>query len=59
MSIKKMLKGDATWATRNIVLGWQLDTLAMAIQPPSHRFVWLFDLLDSFAPYQHRTMVLK
>jgi hypothetical protein len=25
-SVKKMLKGDATWATRKVVLGWMLDT---------------------------------
>jgi hypothetical protein len=36
-SIKKMLKGDATWATRKIVLGWLLDTVAMTVQLHSHR----------------------
>jgi hypothetical protein len=34
-SVKNMLKGDATWATRKIVLGWMLDTCAMTIQLPA------------------------
>jgi hypothetical protein len=36
-SIKKMLKGDATWATRKDILGWTVDTLQMTIElpPPS------------------------
>jgi hypothetical protein len=35
-SVKHMLKGDATWATRKVVLGWLLDTCAMAVQLPPH-----------------------
>jgi hypothetical protein len=58
-SLKKMLKGDATWATRKIILGWQLDTLAMTIQLPAHRVIQLFELLDYFAPSQCRTTVVK
>jgi hypothetical protein len=58
-SLKKMLKGDATWATRKIILGWQLDTVDMTIQLPAHRFVRIFELLDSFAPLQRRTTVFK
>jgi hypothetical protein len=33
-SVKKMLKGDATWATRKVILGWLVDTLKMTIEPP-------------------------
>jgi hypothetical protein len=58
-SVKKMLKGDATWATRNIVLGWLLDTCAMMIQLPPHRVTRLFELLDSIAPNKCRTTVNK
>jgi hypothetical protein len=56
-SVKKMLKGDATWATRKVVLGWILDTCAMTIQLPPHRVTCLFVILDSFSPKQHRTTV--
>jgi hypothetical protein len=56
-SIKNMLKGHATWATRNVVLGWLLDTCAMAIQLPPQKVARFFDLLDSIAPKQHRTTV--
>jgi hypothetical protein len=58
-SVKKMLKGDATWAARKVVLGWMLDTCAMTIQLPPHRVTHLFELLDSFAPKQRRTTVNK
>jgi hypothetical protein len=57
--VKKMLKGDATWATRKVVLGWMLDMCAMMIQLPPHRVTRLFELLDSFAPKQRRTTVNK
>jgi hypothetical protein len=58
-SIKKMLKGYATWAARNILLGGLLDTCAMTVQLPPHRAVCLFELLDSIAPKQRRTTVNK
>jgi hypothetical protein len=58
-SVKKMLKGDATWATRKVVLGWMLSTCAMTIQLPPHRVTRLFELLDSFTPKQRRTTVNK
>jgi hypothetical protein len=58
-SVKKMLKGDATWATRKIVLGWLLDTCSMTIQFPSHQVVCLFELLESITPKQRRTTVNK
>jgi hypothetical protein len=56
---RQELKGDATWATRKIVLGWLLDTFAMPIQLPAHRVTRLFELLDSIAPKQRRTTVNK
>jgi hypothetical protein len=57
--VKKMLKGDSTWAKRKVILVWMLDTCAMTIQLPPHRVTRLVELLDSFAPYQHRTTVNK
>jgi hypothetical protein len=57
--VKKMLKGDATWATRKIVLGWMLDTCAMTIQLPAHHVLRLLELVDSISPTQRRTTVKK
>jgi hypothetical protein len=54
-----MLKGDTTWATRKVVLGWVLDMCAMTMQLPPHRVTRLFELLDSFTPKQPRTTVNK
>jgi hypothetical protein len=56
-SVKKMLKGDATRATRKVVLGWMLDTCTMTIQLPPQWVTRLFELLDSFAPKQLRATV--
>jgi hypothetical protein len=58
-SVKKMLKGDATWATMKIVLGWMLDTCVMTIQLSAHRVLHLLELLDSISPTQRRTTVKK
>jgi hypothetical protein len=46
-------------ATRNIVLGWLLDTYTMMIQLPPHRVTRVFELLDYITPKQRRTMVNK
>jgi hypothetical protein len=54
-----MLKGDATWATRKIVLGWILDTVSMNVQLSYHRVTRLFEISESIAPKQHRTTVNK
>jgi hypothetical protein len=51
-SVKTMLKGNTTWATIKVILGWLLYTPAMPIQLPSHRVLRLFELLDSIAPSQ-------
>jgi hypothetical protein len=53
-SLKKMRKGDATWATQEAILGWTVDTLAMAIELPPHRLESLFELLHSVPPKQKR-----
>jgi hypothetical protein len=44
-SLKKMRKGDATWATRKAILGWTIDTIAKTIELPPHRIQRLFELL--------------
>jgi hypothetical protein len=51
-SLKKLLKGDATWATRNDVLGWVLDTIEKTLELPAHRIERLQEILDSILPTQ-------
>jgi hypothetical protein len=58
-SVKKMKKGDATWATRKIILGWTVDTLAMTVELPPHRVERIFELLDSVTPMQRRISTNK
>jgi hypothetical protein len=58
-SIKKTRKGDATWATRKVILGWTIDTLAMKVELPPHRVERIFELLDSVTPGQRRTSTNK
>jgi hypothetical protein len=53
-SVKKLLKGDGRWATRKVVLGWVLDTVAKTIELPPHRIARLHDLLHSIAPSHKR-----
>ena len=49
-----MLKGDASWATHKMTLGWILDTISMTIELPPHRTQRLQQLLDSGQPGQRR-----
>jgi hypothetical protein len=58
-SIKKMKKGDATWATRKIVLGWIINTVRLTIELPAHRLTRLFDLLHLIPPRQRRVSTKK
>jgi hypothetical protein len=44
-SVKKFLKGDGTWATVKLVLGWLLDTFQKTIQLPPHRMARLHEIL--------------
>ena len=56
-SVKKMLKGDAAWATRKRILGWDLDTEASTLHLPAHRIERLYELLDKISPPHKRTSV--
>ena len=47
VSIKKMKKGDGSWSTRKLVLGWILDTARMTIELPPHRKEALADIFKS------------
>jgi hypothetical protein len=44
-SVKKMLKGDACWATVKVILGWLVDTVRGTIELPPHRAERLQELL--------------
>ena len=46
-SIKKLLKGDGTWSTRKIILGWFIDTVEGSLRLPPHRIACLHEILDS------------
>ena len=37
MSLKKLLKGDGSWSTRKVILGWIIDTVRQTIKLPPHR----------------------
>ena len=37
VSLKKLLKGDSSWSTRKVILGWLLDTIRQTIELPAHR----------------------
>jgi hypothetical protein len=50
ISVKKLLKGDAHWATTKTILGRDVNTKSMTITLPKHRLARLDDLLDMFPP---------
>jgi hypothetical protein len=58
-SEKKLLKGDATWATRKTVLGWVLDTVEKTIQLPPHRIDRFHSILAGIPGTQRRTSTKK
>ena len=37
VSLKKLRKGDCSWATAKLSLGWIIDTELMTIHLPPHR----------------------
>ena len=57
-SVKKLLKGDATWATRKLILGWIVDMVKGTIELPPHRIERLHEILNAIQPGQ-RTVSTK
>lgn len=57
VSVKKLGQGDACWATRKEVLGWELDTVAGTLCLPQHRLDRLYALLDAFPPTRKRVPI--
>ena len=41
ISLKKLLKGDGSWETTKVVLGWLINTVAGTIKLPPHRVACL------------------
>ena len=52
VSLKKLLKGDGSWGTRKIILGWILDTVRQTIELPPHRKAELAQLFRDLASRQ-------
>ncbi|KAI2502175.1 hypothetical protein MHU86_12311 [Fragilaria crotonensis] len=57
VSTKKLRQGDAYWATRKTILGWDFDTVAGTLNLPPHRLDRLYALLDAFPPTRRRAPV--
>jgi len=53
-SVKKMLKGDATWATTKLILGWIVNTIDKTLTLPTHRAERLHEILASIHKDQKR-----
>lgn len=49
ISLKKLLKGDGSWGTRKIILGWIIDTIRQTIELPSHRKLTLAKIFQELA----------
>jgi len=58
-SLKKLEKGDCSWSTIKVILGWIIDTVNMTIQLPPHRVERLAEILSSIPVTQKRTSVRK
>jgi hypothetical protein len=59
VSVKKLVKGDCSWSTIKLVLGWIIDTVSMTIHLPPHRVERLAEILASIPITQKRTSVKK
>ena len=58
-SIKKLKKGDCSWSTIKVMLGWILDTVNMVIKLPPHQEERLAKILSSIPRTQKRISVKK
>ena len=59
VSIKKLLKGDCSWATVKLVLGWIINTAEQTISLPDHRVQRLAEILSSIPRSQKRISIRK
>jgi hypothetical protein len=49
MSLKKLLKGDGSWETQKVTLGWIIDTVQQSIKLPPHRKLELAQIFTDLA----------
>ena len=49
VSLKKLQKGDGSWSTRKVILGWVLDTVRQTLELPPHRKQLLADIFTHLA----------
>ena len=59
ISLKKLAKGDCSWSTIKLVLGWIIDTVSMTIHLPPHCLERLADILASIPATQKRNSLKK
>ena len=59
VSLKKLRKGDCSWATVKEVLGWIINTVDMTLHLPPRRVERLGEILASLPPTQKRTSLKK
>lgn len=58
-SVKKMLKGDAHWATQKRILGWDFDTHTETMHLPPHRVARLYAILTELQPPRKRMLTTR
>lgn len=59
-SVKKLLKGDACWATTaKRMLGWDINSVDMTLNLPPHRIVRLQEVLQWIQPPHTRLSIAK
>ena len=58
-SVKKMAKGDAHWSTWKRILGWDIDSVNLALHLPAHRMQRLRDVLMWLLPPNKRLSVTR
>ena len=56
ISLSKLAKGDAKWATRKVLLGWIVDTVAETIELPEHRRLRFLEITGTLLE-RHRVSI--
>jgi hypothetical protein len=49
VSLKKLLKGDGSWNTHKLILGWIVDTIRQMIELPPHQKETLAQIFEELA----------
>ena len=59
VSLKNLRKGDCSWDTIKLVLGWIVDTVSMTIHLPPHRIEHIWEILNSIPKSQQHAIMKK